>query len=145
LYFVFRQLQGQDNLVGSYCIGDVKLVHLKVGIFRACAMTIAGLDQVIKPIAPRDDYVPAITCCSSAQITHRQLTKLLESMPNDESGIRREYRGRHLFLHPGDWMQWLARRDKQDKAALERAEKAVAETMASGRGRMRNKRDLGGR
>jgi hypothetical protein len=90
------------------------------------------------------NYIPAKLCRNGRITSPKQLTALLKRTPNDESGIRREYRGQHLLVHAADWMRWTAQQDEQSWEALDRTEDAITEAMASGRGRAKRKKKLGG-
>ncbi len=71
------------------------------------------------------DFMPAYTCRNNRIESNRQLQRLLKSVSDDEKGIRRKYRGQHLFVHAGDWSRWNAEKGKQDSEAVDRMESAA--------------------
>ena len=45
LYFVFRQLRGQGDLVRRERLGDIELIYLSVGVFRASALAASNIES----------------------------------------------------------------------------------------------------
>jgi hypothetical protein len=64
-------------------------------------------------------FVAAKHCRSDRILTHRQLKALLDTLPNDDHGIRRELRGRHLYIHAADWLRWNAEQERQETEATD--------------------------
>jgi hypothetical protein len=77
-----------------------------------------------------DAFIPAKDCRGVGITTHRQLIALLREVPDDAQGIRRRYRGQHLFIHGGGWHRWRAAEERREFDATDRAVPTVEEAIA---------------
>jgi hypothetical protein len=66
-------------------------------------------------------FIPAKRCRDGSLgiTTHKRLMALLDKLPDDVHGIRREHRGQHLYVHAGDWHRWVAERQKEAAESLD--------------------------
>jgi hypothetical protein len=74
-------------------------------------------------------FRPAIECRNNRVQTHKQLKKLLESLPDTEQVIHRRPRGQHLYVHAGDWLRWNAEQETVEAKSLDRAAADVEQAM----------------
>src|SRR5262245_16206428 len=76
-------------------------------------------------------YVRARVCRNDRVTTHKMLKSLLNRLPNNEGGIRRYYRGQHLYVHAEDWLRWHGEQDRQASEALDRSAETIAKIRAA--------------
>jgi hypothetical protein len=78
------------------------------------------------------DYMPANACRNHRISNHKKLKTLLDDVPNDPypAGMRRRYKGQHLYVHAEDWRHRNDDEDRREREAADHVERGVEARMA---------------